>query len=643
MACAFLGNNIKIMGIISYIVNRILGSVHVPQYDDSAIADTARNTPNIISETSRTQIKAIIDEIHQVYSAANCKDFTIGLIGDFTVGKSSFVNAILGKKIVPVSANPSTAIITKIKYGRKPKVIVHYNNIDEIEMTYEEFFDFSAFNLDDFRERERTGEIQRLKNVTDATVYVKSDFLKENNLCIIDTLGLSSHESDNLKTIASLKDAIALIYVCDERGLSIKDVDFISTYLNLERGDLFFCINRIDLVKKSDREKLTNLVKLKLDDILHKTGCRDEYPIARIYQVSALYQNFANGFIDHENWREDVDYQSRSGFSPLLNDICEYVKDNVSSAKKRAINKQLETASIQIASVKSYRESEISAKIKTLESDIKRFTEDIKRLKEKVAYKKSLFDNLEQSIYSLLPDLFSKYSKEVDNHWNYACTFQLMDKVSFGFTDYMKLEKDIFALKLNVFKSMSDSRYARLDSLSPFVNLTLQYLQETLQPLLYNVSSEISRLVEDFIERYLMKELFENEVDLNSCILSNNPVVVYDNIKNPMYRAVAVTATETAWMKNSNRKRKMFDAAKDEALKSMEKPFKESVEIKFREIQQTLNILYHNYVKPDMNTIQKLEQDKKEKESYISRLQREWNDESVYYNEIKNVIVEAQL
>ena len=96
-------------------------------------------------------------------------------------------------------------------------------------------------------------------------------------------------------------------------------------------------------------------------------------------------------------------------------------------------------------------------------------------------------------------------------------------------------------------------------------------------------------------------------------------------------------------MKNSNRKRKMFDAAKDEALKSMEKPFKESVEIKFREIQQTLNILYHNYVKPDMNTIQKLEQDKKEKESYISRLQREWNDESVYYNEIKNVIVEAQL
>lgn len=227
------------MGIISYIINRILGSVHVPQYDDSAIIDTAQNIPNIISETSRTQIKAIIDEIHQVYTAANSKEFTIGLIGDFTVGKSSFVNAILGKKIVPVSANPSTAIITKIKYGRKPKAIVHYNNNDEIEMTYEEFFDFSAFNLDDFRERERTGEIQRFKNVTDATVYVKSDFLKENNLCIIDTLGLSSHESDNLKTIASLKDAIALIYVCDERGLSIKDVDFISTYLNLERGDLF--------------------------------------------------------------------------------------------------------------------------------------------------------------------------------------------------------------------------------------------------------------------------------------------------------------------------------------------------------------------------------------------------------------------
>lgn len=630
------------MGIISHIINRILGNIHITKYDDSTIIDAAQNIPNIKSEICRTKITAIIDEIHQVYTAANSKEFTIGIIGDFTVGKSSFINAILGKKIVPVSANPSTAIITKIKYGRKPKAIVHYNNNEEKEMTYEEFSNFSAFNLDDFREREKTGEIQRFKNITDATIYIKSDFLKENNLCIIDTLGLSSHENDNLKTIASIKDAIALIYVCDERGLSIKDVDFISTYLNIERGDLFFCINRIDLVKKSDREKLVSLVKLKLDDILHNHDCKKEYPIARIYQVSALYQDFANGFTDHENWCEHIDYHSISGFMPLINDICKYAKENVNDARRRAINKQLETASIQITSIESYRECEIGATIKTLKSDVKIIKTKIKELEENVSYKKSLFNNLEQSIYSLLPSLYSRYFKEVNNRWDYTSTFQFMDRVSFSFTDYIKLRKDIFVLKLNVFKSMSDSRYSKLNALSDFVNLTFQYLQETSQPLLYKLRLDISKLIEEFVKRYSMKELLKNKIEPN-CYIPINNSIINNNIKNPMYRAVAEAAIEKTWMKNNNRKRKMFDAAKEEALKSIEKPFKESIEIIFYKIQQALSKLCHEYIKSDMNTILKLKCDKMEKENYISRLLQEWNSESAYYKIIKNVIIEAQL
>ncbi|MEW9501855.1 dynamin family protein [Jeotgalibacillus marinus] len=43
------------------------------------------------------------------------KDFTIALFGAFSAGKSSFANALLGKKVLPVSPNPTTASINKIK------------------------------------------------------------------------------------------------------------------------------------------------------------------------------------------------------------------------------------------------------------------------------------------------------------------------------------------------------------------------------------------------------------------------------------------------------------------------------------------------------------------------------------------------
>src|SRR5665647_930059 len=41
--------------------------------------------------------------------------FTVALFGAFSAGKSSFANALLGERVLPVSPNPMTAAISKIK------------------------------------------------------------------------------------------------------------------------------------------------------------------------------------------------------------------------------------------------------------------------------------------------------------------------------------------------------------------------------------------------------------------------------------------------------------------------------------------------------------------------------------------------
>ena len=635
------------MGIIDSIkrnLGELFGTIACVRYDDSAIIEAAQKMPVSMNAMCCTQFKNIIDDVHQVFDAANCQRFPIGIIGDFTVGKSSFVNAILGGEIVPVSANPSTAVITKIEYGRQSKAVVHYSDGKYVEMTYEDFLNFSAFNLDDFREREKTGKIQRLKDVIDATIYVKSEFLKKNNLCLIDTLGLSSHENDNKRTIASIKDAIALIYICDERGLSSKDIDFISTYLDLGRENLFFCINRMDLVRKSERENVIELVRLKLNDILQKKSCNKFFDVKRVFQVSSLYQYFANGFTDHEKWRDGIDYQARSGFVPLMKELSKYVKDNAKEARRMSVNNQLDLANNQIASIRKYRETEISIQKDAILKESQSATDDIRRLEKRISCAKKMFISLEQTIYGVLQSVYMSFLKDIDKHWEFTLKFHLIDQVSFGFCDYLSLEKDICALKLNIFKSMSDSRYSQLSSVSPFVDLTFQYVYDTLVQILRYEAQEISRIIEGFCMKNSLIEIMRRRY--GSVVIHSDSDLSADlflDTRNAMYRAAAEIAIESTWVKESSRKKKMFDAAKDEAVKCIADPIKTMVENMFIEIKHRLKVLFEDSVAQERSKIDSLNHLKNKNEKKMVKLKKGLSDEIAFYNKLCGLIVDAHI
>ena len=43
------------------------------------------------------------------------QEFTVALFGAFSAGKSSFSNALIGENVLPVSPNPTTAAINRIR------------------------------------------------------------------------------------------------------------------------------------------------------------------------------------------------------------------------------------------------------------------------------------------------------------------------------------------------------------------------------------------------------------------------------------------------------------------------------------------------------------------------------------------------
>ncbi|WP_404403428.1 dynamin family protein [Jeotgalibacillus malaysiensis] len=117
-----------------------------------------RKTLQLASETSdirgfEQQSRMLFDQAERLKN----KQYTVALFGAFSAGKSSFANAMLGNKVLPVSPNPTTASINKIfpPDQRHPDetVIVHFKQSEEL--------------FEDLKEASQLNEIKTLEEMAD--------------------------------------------------------------------------------------------------------------------------------------------------------------------------------------------------------------------------------------------------------------------------------------------------------------------------------------------------------------------------------------------------------------------------------------------------------------------------------------------
>ncbi|GKV67248.1 MULTISPECIES: dynamin family protein [unclassified Sporosarcina] len=104
------------------------------------IADSVHTIPGFAETAAYLQTKA---------ARLKGQEFTVALFGAFSAGKSSFSNALIGEKVLPVSPNPTTAAINRIR----PVSEEHLNNTadihlkDEATMTKDVALSFEALGI----------------------------------------------------------------------------------------------------------------------------------------------------------------------------------------------------------------------------------------------------------------------------------------------------------------------------------------------------------------------------------------------------------------------------------------------------------------------------------------------------------------
>lgn len=85
----------------------------VSSHNSEAVIHAALKTANEVENIQGFQEVATF--LKRKVERLQKKDFTIALFGAFSAGKSSFSNALMGAKVLPVSPNPTTAAINKIR------------------------------------------------------------------------------------------------------------------------------------------------------------------------------------------------------------------------------------------------------------------------------------------------------------------------------------------------------------------------------------------------------------------------------------------------------------------------------------------------------------------------------------------------
>lgn len=227
--------------------------------------------------------------------------FRVVVMGAFTTGKSTLINALVGKRILPESALPSTAILTFIQYGEDLDCVeVHFKDtVDEggkvakgrVEaLSQEDFFNEYRYTNEDNREFIETGQVKRFASVDYANMRSSLE-LMHNGVCIVDSPGLEDKAVATELSLRMAKQAQAIVYVCGERGFDDRDRQYFEEHFMGCPRNVFFVMNRVDLIA-SQTERAAALEKM-MDDVkisfLRNDGTIDEELLhSRVFALSSL-------------------------------------------------------------------------------------------------------------------------------------------------------------------------------------------------------------------------------------------------------------------------------------------------------------------------------------------------------------------
>lgn len=221
--------------------------------------------------------------------------FSVGVMGEFKRGKSTVINSMLEKEIMPSDILPCSATMNRVTYDLQPHV--------EMQMVDGSVKEISVDELVHYVTKLNSENESRAAGVKEAVVYYPCKFC-QNGVDIVDTPGLNDDERMNkiCEEVIPKLDAVIMV-ITPDNPFSMSEAEFVrSKLMASDLSRLIFLVNKIDTIRRAeDRERVVADIKQRIQDsVLEKMAElygeeSREYQDAklklgsiRIYPISAL-------------------------------------------------------------------------------------------------------------------------------------------------------------------------------------------------------------------------------------------------------------------------------------------------------------------------------------------------------------------
>lgn len=409
------------------------------------------------------------NDFNSIIERLKDETFRLAVVGEFSSGKSTFLNALIGRDLLKHGARETTATVTEIKndFTQAKGTLMDVYFMDgriEKDVSSEEMIEYTSTSSEKYSVAH---EIDK--------VVIKSKIINDNSpVCFVDTPGLNGiADQHREKTVEQIKSAHACIYLMQVRGLGESDIDFLK-YICKYQHNIIFVQNFIDELKKLEGETTEEKIEEQKKIIEEKivSECDElQYQIVAVSSRKALISR-SEEFITYNDEVLTQELRQKlyeeSGFEKVFDVIEALMKEN----RQKNI-KQRNTVSVALKLLESLKR--VITFHKTIEEEEwnnsvegrkkRNYEELLQFLKEN---KQRNIDRLDNFVEAEISDISRECRKSISKK---------MEEVNLVINKKMDAIKEVDEFKYYVKKEIQNDLYLNLYKIEDDINshLNIQF------------------------------------------------------------------------------------------------------------------------------------------------------------------------
>lgn len=381
----------------------------VEEYEQGLVGDIKKVRDQLLDEKflPSVQLKTILDK--QIRRARYPME--VAITGQFSSGKSTFLNSLLSRNILPTGITPVTSKVNFINYGDEYKLKITYNSGAQEYAPIEAIADFT-----DQRQHE-------MKDIKYLTLYAPMDILRD--ISFVDTPGLNSQsQSDTDTTRRVLRDVGGIIWLTliDNAG-KMSEAEVLEEYMEHFKNKSLCVLNQKDKFSQEQIETTTKYVSEKFSKYFAQvTPISAKMALeSRAHHQDVLIQDKQDALL------KNIKNALSGNIASVAKDLDEYYKEveEINNLDTSNNDKMLEESNIQ--DVLNFIENTIrpqaaESKEFAIKKDLKGICDIISKEYETIigVYDAlyEILENSEEETLERFDDIHKTYSKELFNIYN---------------------------------------------------------------------------------------------------------------------------------------------------------------------------------------------------------------------------------